>query len=73
MTYCSTRTDQCLNQPASEKLLLQSNTETQKWKCRERDFGALTPKWDVFMSPSPQASGISVEENAQTIQARGEG
>ena len=34
--------------------LIIRGSETHNWKmCTDRDLGALSPKWDVFIKPLP--------------------
>ena len=35
--------------------------------CKEQDFEALNPKWDVFRKPSLQGSEIYVEEVSEVV------
>lgn len=57
--------DQCIAQLSTERLLaVAGDTETADSTERVRDFGALSPKQDVFVN-LPQGSGTCVEERLE--------
>lgn len=63
---------QWLPQPPSEKLPLAvvgTQTKAHTWTMdRVRDLRTHSPKWGVFIKPSPQASGIYVEVEAERLE-----
>ena len=48
-----------------------SNTETHNWEHIDRDFGAISLKRVVRITPLLQGSGIYVEEEAEWSQGAG--
>ena len=61
--------DQCIAQSLSEmpppEVDGNKNRDSKLHKVqRVRDFGTLSPKWDVFIKPSPQGSENPTAEKA---------
>lgn len=40
---------------------------------RMRDFGALGPEWNVYLSPPLKAQGSTKKRNTKIVRARGDG